>query len=82
PIDVIEPQGAIYLSVRFDCVGTRFANNEELRRFLLERAGMAVVPFQAFGLPDETGWCRISVGACSLADIERMLPRLRDALRG
>ncbi|MFN9275982.1 MAG: aminotransferase class I/II-fold pyridoxal phosphate-dependent enzyme, partial [Planctomycetota bacterium] len=47
PIDVIEPQGAIYLSVRFDCVGTRFANNEELRRFLLERAGMAVVPFQA-----------------------------------
>ena len=82
PIDVIEPQGAIYLSVRFDCVGTRFANNEELRRFLLERAGMAVVPFQAFGLPDETGWCRISVGACSMADIERMLPRLRDALRG
>jgi aspartate aminotransferase len=40
------------------------------------------VPFQAFGLPDETGWCRISVGACSMADIERMLPRLRDALKG
>jgi aspartate aminotransferase len=82
PIEVIEPQGAIYLSVRFDLVGKRFANNEAIRRHLLERAGMAVVAFQAFGLREESGWFRLSVGAVSLADIEAMLPRLRAALVG
>lgn len=81
PIDVIEPQGAIYLSVRFDLIGKRFATNDEIRRHLLEHAGMAVVPFQAFGLREESGWFRLSVGAVSLADIEAMLPRLRAALR-
>ncbi len=80
PVEAIEPQGAIYLSVRFDLVGRRFADNEAIRRHVLEQAGMAVVPFQAFGLPDESGWFRLSVGAVSMADIERMLPRLRAAL--
>jgi aspartate aminotransferase len=47
-----------------------------------ERAGMAVVACQAFGLREATGWCRLSVGAVSLADIEAMLPRLRAALVG
>jgi aspartate aminotransferase len=81
PVEAIEPQGAIYLSVRFRMVGSRFADNEAIRKHLLAAAGMAVVPFQAFGLPDESGWFRLSVGAVSMADIERMLPRLREALR-
>ena len=81
PVDVIAPQGAIYLSVRFDLIGKRFANNEAIRRHLLEQAGMAVVPFQAFGLREESGWFRLSVGAVSVSEIEAMLPRLRQALR-
>lgn len=80
PIEVIEPQGAIYLSARFDLIGRRFSTNDEIRRHLLEHAGMAVVPFQAFGLREESGWFRLSVGAVSLRDIEAMLPRLRAAL--
>ena len=80
PVDAIEPQGAIYLSARFDAVGTRFADNEALRQHLLRAAGVAVVPFQAFGLDAETGWFRLSVGAVSLRDIEAMLPRLAAAL--
>jgi aspartate aminotransferase len=43
-------------------------------------AGMAVVPFDAFGSSTDEGWFRLSVGAVSIADIEGALPRLRAGL--
>jgi aspartate aminotransferase len=76
-VEVIAPQGAIYLSVRFEIPGQ---TNEATRRLLLEQAGFAVVPFQAFGLREDSGWFRISVGAVSLAEIDAALPRVRAAL--
>ncbi|HET8774630.1 MAG TPA: aminotransferase class I/II-fold pyridoxal phosphate-dependent enzyme, partial [Thermoanaerobaculia bacterium] len=79
PVSAIAPQGAIYLSVQFDLVD-RFGTNEAIRKFLLERAGFAVVPFQAFGLKREDGWFRLSAGAVSLRDIEEGLARVRAAL--
>lgn len=79
PVHAIEPQGAIYLSVQFDLTG-RFGTNEAIRRFLLEEAGFAVVPFQAFGLKREDGWFRLSAGAVSLRDIDEGLRRVRRAL--
>jgi aspartate aminotransferase len=85
PIDTVVPQGAIYLSAKFGLLGRTIGGvtlrtNEDVRRMLLERAGLAVVPFQAFGLKEETGWFRLSVGAVGLADIEAALVRLRAAL--
>lgn len=85
PVESIRPQGAIYLSLHLDLVGrsidgARIESNETIRKLLLDRAGLAVVPFQAFGLKDETGWFRISVGAVSLADIEAAFPRIRALL--
>jgi aspartate aminotransferase len=85
PVDCIEPQGAIYLSLQLDLVGRQIegralATNDDIRRLLLEDAGVAVVPFQAFGLRGETGWFRLSVGAVSMADIERAFPRIRALL--
>lgn len=85
PVDCISPQGAIYLSLRLDLVGRRVGgvsmdSNEVIRQFLLDRAGLAVVPFQAFGLDEDTGWFRLSVGTVSLEDIEQALPRLRRLL--
>jgi aspartate aminotransferase len=85
PVEVIAPQGAIYLSARFDLFGRTvhgrtIATNDDIRRLLLEVAGLAVVPFQAFGLKGDTGWFRLSVGAVSLADIAAVLPRLRDLM--
>lgn len=82
PVDAIEPQGAIYLSARFDLVGgevggSMLRTNEEIRRLLLERAGIAGVPFQAFGYRPETGWFRLSVGAVSEEEIRQVEPRLR-----
>ena len=56
--------------------------NDETRKLLLDRAGLALVPFQAFGLSEDSGWFRISVGAVSLAEIDAALPRVRAALAG
>ncbi len=89
-VEAISPQGAIYLSVRLPLHGRRLpaehgggviATNEQIRRYLLDAAGLGVVPFQAFGMRDETGWMRLSVGAVSTDDIQAMLPRLATALR-
>ncbi len=85
PVEAVEPQGAIYLSARFDLIGQevggkRIGTNEEIRRMLLERAGIAAVPFQAFGYRPETGWFRLSVGAVSEDEILASEPRLRAML--
>lgn len=87
PVDCVRAQGAMYLSLQVDLVGRRvgdrvLADNDALRRFLLTEAGLAAVPFQAFGVPEHSGWFRLSVGAVSLEDIGGMLERLRNALRG
>jgi aspartate aminotransferase len=87
-VDAIEPMGAMYLSARFALNGKRtrsgavLRTNEEIRRYLLQEAGLAVVPFQAFGGKEESGWFRLSVGAVSVGEIERVLPRVRGAVEG
>ena len=79
PVDAIAPQGAIYLSAQFDLID-KLGTNEAIRRFLLEQAGFAVVPFQAFGLKREDGWFRLSAGAVSVQDCVEGLKRVRQAL--
>ena len=86
PVDATAPMGAIYLSARFALNGKRtpdgqlLRTNDDIRRFLLETAGIAVVPFQAFGCPTDDGWFRLSVGTSTEADIDEALPRLERAL--
>jgi aspartate aminotransferase len=86
PVDCVAPQGAIYLSAWFGLIGktvdgVAIKTNEQVRKILLEKAGLAVVPFQAFGLKEENGWFRLSVGAVSVASIEAALPRLKSAMK-
>ena len=87
PVEVIAPEGAIYLSVRFavrgrtPANGVRLDDDDAIRAWLLHAAGLAVVPFRAFGMPGDSGWFRLSVGAVSLGQIEQVLPRLRAALQ-
>ncbi len=87
PVRAIPPRAAIYLTAQFDLLGKRtpdgrvLVSSEDIRHYLLEACGMAVVPFQAFGATDESGWCRLSVGAVSNEAIEALLPRLRTALQ-
>jgi aspartate aminotransferase len=86
PVEAVMPMGAIYLSARFELHGAAtpsgavLRTNDDIRHYLLEAAGAAVVPFQAFGLNEETGWFRLSVGAVSHAEIPPMLERLEGAL--
>ena len=61
--------------------GQVLRTNDDVRRYLLKAAGFAVVPFQAFGVKEDTGWFRLSVGAVSMTDIERVLPVLRQAIQ-
>lgn len=87
PVEAIPPMGAIYLSVRFrvngmtDPHGESLDTNEDIRRYLLRKAGVAVVPFQAFGSTEEDGWFRMSVGAVSKAECAALFARLETALR-
>lgn len=87
PVDSLSPEGAIYLTVRVAPFGKKtpdgnvLSTNEDVRKLLLDRAGVGVVPFQAFGYPDDDGWFRLSVGAASLRDIQDALPRIGEALR-
>ena len=77
PVGAFAPQGAIYLSAQFRLPGR---TNEEIRKLMLDRAGFAMVAFQAFGLRQDTGWFRLSAGAVSPKDIEAGLQRVRQTL--
>jgi aspartate aminotransferase len=85
-VDSTPPMGAIYLAARIHPFGRRtpagrvLETNSDVRQYLLDRAGLGIVPFQAFGSTSEDGWFRLSVGAVSEEDIEAVLPRVREAL--
>ncbi|MEP6495981.1 MAG: aminotransferase class I/II-fold pyridoxal phosphate-dependent enzyme [bacterium] len=87
PVECIRPQGAIYISARFPLHGMRTSDGElldtddDVRRYLLNAAGLAVVPFSAFGAPPDRGWFRLSIGAVSVAQLEALIPRIDTALR-
>jgi len=88
PVEVVAPSGGLYLSVRFGSPEARgpgvpaSASTESTRRYLLEHAGLAAVPFEAFGFEGEPGWFRLSVGSVSEGAIGDLLVRLRGALAG
>ena len=70
------------LSVQFDLVdkGGRFENNRAVRKYLLEEAGFAMVPFHAFGTRDDNGWFRLSAGAVGVDEIAPAIDRVEAAL--
>jgi aspartate aminotransferase len=81
PVDVIAPEGAIYLSVHLDLEGRPgFPDEASVLSYLLDEAGCAVVPFSAFGDYHNRGWVRFSVGAVSIAEIRSCITRLHSAL--
>ena len=85
-VDCLPPMGGIYLTARFHPFGRRtpaggtLASSEDVRKYLLEAAGFAIVPFSAFGVRSDEGWFRLSVGAVSPAELESALPRVERAL--
>lgn len=81
-VDVLEPEAGIYLTVKVDLVGQQtIMTQQEVTSYLLNEAGLAVVPFSAFGAPVTSPWYRLSVGTCRLEDIPEMFGKLRGALK-
>jgi aspartate aminotransferase len=48
---------------------------------VLNAAGLAVVPFYAFGTERSSPWYRLSVGTCKKEEISEMFGKLKDALK-
>ncbi len=86
PVDAVAPQSAIYLTIQFNLVhkkkpdGKRLTNVAMVTEYLLQEAGLAIVPFYAFGAMRESNWYRLSVGASGIQDISDSIAALRDAL--
>jgi aspartate aminotransferase len=73
----LEPDGAFYTFPDLSrYLGGRFNTTLELATWILEDAGVALVPGEAFGAP---GYARLSY-ALADADLDRGLERLADAL--
>lgn len=85
-VDAIPPKGAIYLTLSFDLVGMKTAdgntlsNQAEVHEYILEEAGLAVVPFYAFGAARDSNWYRLSIGTAKTEEMDTLLARLDAAL--
>lgn len=85
-VDAVAPQAAIYLTIKFDLHGKTTADGhildttQAVTSYILNEAKLAIVPFYAFGASTTSLWYRISVGTCSVSDIEDVISNLRGAL--
>ncbi|MCX8080249.1 MAG: aminotransferase class I/II-fold pyridoxal phosphate-dependent enzyme [Bacteroidia bacterium] len=88
PVECIQPQAAIYLTVRFSLKGMAtpegavIKTTEDITRFLLNKAKLGIVPFYAFGSNKESEWYRISVGTIRTSDIPGIIENLKIVLEG
>lgn len=86
PVDAVAPQAAIYLTLKIDLKGRsangRFLETQnDVTSYLLDEAKLAIVPFYAFGADRQSPWYRLSVGTCSLSEIDEMFVKLGSALQ-
>ncbi len=86
PIEVIKPQAAIYLTLKFDLIGKTTAsgevlhNTEAITQYILDEAKLAIVPFSAFGASKDSLWYRLSVGVTKKSEIDAVVQTLKEAL--
>jgi aspartate aminotransferase len=86
PVNIIAPEGAIYLTAQFKLIGRKteagnlISKTEDITSYLLNEAQLAVVPFTAFGVEKGTDWYRISVGTIHENEIPEMMSKLELAL--
>ncbi len=85
-VDAIAPEAAIYLTIKIDLAGKTttegklLATQSDVTGYILNTAGLAVVPFYAFGAGKNSAWYRLSVGTCKKEEINEMIGKLREAL--
>jgi aspartate aminotransferase len=87
PVDAVAPEAAIYLTIKIELTGRKtkdgktLSDQADVTSYILKEAGLAVVPFHAFGASRNTPWYRLSVGTCHKEEINNMLQKLEQALR-
>ena len=85
-VEAIPPQAAMYLTVKFDLTGKTTADGKVLEstpdvtQYLLDEAGLAIVPFYAFGASKKSPWYRLSVGTSVYEEIDELFIKLKTAL--
>lgn len=85
-VDAVAPQAAIYLTIQFGLKGkhteegNELTTQDEVTKYILNEAKLAVVPFYAFGASRDSDWYRLSVGTCKKEEIDEMMAKLRSAL--
>ncbi len=85
-VDVIAPQASIFLTVKIDLIGlkkedgTVIGSTKDITDFLIEDAKIALVPFASFGASADSTWYRVSVGTCTVEQINEIMENLREAL--
>lgn len=80
-VDCIDPQAAIYLTIKIDLKGKKFedqllSNQAEVTSFLLEKIGLAIVPFYCFGDDEASPWYRISIGTSNVSDLKEVFDKM------
>jgi aspartate aminotransferase len=86
-VDAIAPEAAIYLTVQFSLHGLKTAEGtvlkttQDVTKYILDDAQVALVPFYAFGASPDSSWYRLSVGTCKLEDVKGVIENLRKSLK-
>lgn len=86
PVDAIQAEGAMYLTIKIDLIGKTTATGEVLQdaeaitMFLIKEAKVGIVPFYCFGASRQSPWFRISVGTLQIDAISTVIENLRTAL--
>ncbi len=86
PVEAIEAEGAMYLTVKIDLIGRTTDNGEllsdaeDVTMFLIREAKLGIVPFYCFGASRQNPWFRVSVGTLRSEDVSKVIENLREAL--
>lgn len=86
PVDAIQAEGAMYLTVKIDLIGKTTSsgeilkNAEDVTMWLIKQAKVGFVPFYCFGASKQSPWFRISVGTLQTESVSVVIDNLRTAL--
>lgn len=86
PVDAIEPQAALYLTIKIDIIGKKKKDGQTIRSvadttsYLLSEAKLAIVSFTAFGSNNDSVWYRLSIGTSKIKEIDQVFINLKHAL--
>lgn len=86
PVDAIQAEGAMYLTVKIDLIGKTTPDGQPLKdaedvtMWLIKQAKVGFVPFYCFGASKQSPWFRISVGTLKVDSVSVVIENLRTAL--